>query len=440
MFDTARGRPARSAAADYRYRFPPSSRRIGNGLVVGEAADRLLYVHRLQRTAVRAIAGALIRIAPLELKIELAHHLYQHAEAAGALRRRLADLRVSEKVMDDEFPAWLELVANELLLVEDPVAFTLALGESLVRTIGAHLNRYVRATDPLLDQPTVRVLRPILTDLDEMRAWFDAVERAAIEAGDDPRSWREPAARLLVLLEALPLGGDCVCADARYERPHACARDDRLATFHHTRQYRSDDLPAGVVPVDEHAMQVLELLRVQRDELDAIETFANVIYDLQPPFELESLLARFVWDEARHAEMGQQNLERLGHDPFAIPCGIIGINVRSPLPPLMSFAQISFFGELNQVGTLRRMADRCYAAGDDATGRAFDYTHADEMMHLRAGRAWLQKLAKEAGTDLDGLERQALEQAVRRLREEDVIGEDYANSITGADLSALIGE
>lgn len=273
-----------------------------------------------------------------------------------------------------------------------------------------------------------------------MRTWFDGVGRAALEAGDDERNWREPASRVSSQLTALPRGEDCARSEQRYVRPDACARDARLSTFHHTRQYLPEDLPESMRPDDEYQAQVLELLRVQRDELDAIETFANVIYDLRPPFELESLLARLCWDEARHAELGQQNLARLGHDPFAIPCGIIGINVRSPLPPLLAFAQISIFGELNQVGTLRDAADRCYSRGDDATGRAFDFTHADEMMHLRAGRAWLRKLAAQAGTDLSGLEHEALKHAVRRLREEKVIGEDYAARITGADITALIGE
>jgi hypothetical protein len=138
--------------------------------------------------------------------------------------------------------------------------------------------------------------------------------------------------------------------------------------------------------------------------------------------------------------MGQQNLERLGYDPFTVPCGVIGINVRSPLPPLLAFAQISIFGELNQVGALRKIADRCYRVGDEASGRAFDFTHADELMHVRAGRLWLRRLAEEAGSDLQAVERQALQQAVRRLREENVVGEDYANRLTGADIAALVGE
>jgi hypothetical protein len=434
---TAGSRAARSSATEYRYRFPASGRRCGGAFTVEQAGARLLSAFRLHRACVRVIAGALIRIGPIELKIELAHHLYQHAEAAATLRRRLAELRVSDRTLDEPIPGPLETAVNELLLLDDPVVFVLALERSLVDALHTALRAYAEDTDSLLDQPSLRALRQILADLDGMREWCRSLERCALQAGDSPAAWRDAAASIRRLLrEEVGRRGSPV----RYERPHVCVRDDRLPVFNHTRQYRDDDLPNDRRPQDDLAARVLELFRVQRDELDAIETFANVVYDMRPSFELELMLARLIWDEARHAEMGQQNLERLGFDPFAVPCGIIGINVRSPLPPLLAFAQISIFGELNQIGALRRIADRCYGAGDEASGRAFDFTHADELMHVRIGRLWLRRLAAEAGIDLQTLERQALQHAVLRLREENVVGEDYANSLTSADIAALVGE
>jgi hypothetical protein len=75
-------------------------------------------------------------------------------------------------------------------------------------------------------------------------------------------------------------------------------------------------------------------VRVQRDELDAIETFANVLFDLkEAPFSLLQTLARFVEDESRHAEAGQIALRELGYEPFSVPCSVIGINVRASMPP-----------------------------------------------------------------------------------------------------------
>lgn len=436
---TAKSRTARAQPGAHRYHFPQSGRRIGGSMTVTEASADLLRTYWMHRACVRTLAGGLIRIGHQELKLELAHHLYQHSEAAVALRSRLRELRVSEKSLDEGSPSWLEVAINEILLIEDTVSLVVCLRKVLLDPLVIHLKSYLLAADGLLDQPSIRILRRVHGDVESMQAWHEKVEQAATAAGDEPAAWSKLAKHISIKVTQVQREGILPTECPTYVRPDQCERDDRFSTFHHTRSYDAEG--ASVAKTDETlASECFELFRVQRDELDAIETFANVIFDLRPSFELEAMLARLVWDEARHAEMGQQNLERLGYEPFSIPCGIIGINVRSPLPPLIAFAQISIFGELNQVGTLKRIADRCYEEGDRDSARAFDYTHADEMMHLRVGRQWLTKLAASAGMSLEALEESARQHAIRRLREEGVVGEDYANRITASDLAALIGE
>jgi hypothetical protein len=434
---TASARPALTPSAGYRYRFPESPRNASHGFSVAEAAERLLQGYWTHRTCVRVIAGVLMRIGAFELKIELAHHLHRHAEAASALHARLLELRVSRKTLGGAEPHWLAAVCNELLQVADPVAFILCLRDVLVRPLHVDLRSYRDGTDALLDQPTVRVLGPILEDLAAMERWHCGIEAAALAAGDSSTVWRDPSARILRLADRVR-SGEAYMPSACYKRPDACERDDRLTVFRHTRSYDGNDL--ATPPSDPLALERVELLRVQRDELDAIETFANVLFDMRLPCEEELLLARLVWDEARHAEMGQRQLSRLGYDPFAIPCGVIGINVRSPLPPILAMAQISIFGELNQLRTLQRMAERCANVGDACNARAFDFTHADELMHLRRGRAWLAAHAADLDTDLAGLERLALGAALRRLQEEGVLGEDYAQALQPEDIGRLLGE
>ena len=382
-----------------------------------------------------------MQIGPFELKIELAHHLHHYAQGAQALRTRLEELRVSTKVLDAPVPVWLHNASSSLLQVGEPIAFVICFREILLRVVRGGLEEHLRATDQLLDDPTIRMLRPVMHDLEAADAWCTQVEAAALDAGDNSSDWT------LILGTLTSKVGDWRANEAKgealprlqFKRDHACRRDDRMPVFHETRQYRSDDLKLER-PQGDLERECVELFRVQRDELDAIETFANVIFDMRPSFELEMLLARLVSDEARHAELGQQNLHRMGFDPFSIPCGVIGINVRSPLPPLIALAQISIFGELNQVGTLRRLSDRCCAEDDSASGKAFDFTHADEVMHLRQVRRWLPRLASAAGLTMEELEDVARREAIRRLCEEGVVGEDYANRITSGELHQLIGE
>src|SRR5262249_13447580 len=158
------------------------------------------------------------------------------------------------------------------------------------------------------------------------------------------------------------------------------------------------------------------------------------------PFDFEMALARFIWDEARHSEMGHQSLERLGYEPFEVPCGIIGINVRSPLPPLLAFAQINTFGELNQVGHLKKVSNAPFHAGDAVTGRQIDFVHADEMLHVREGRRWLRRLLQDSGTTLAEFEEEARLRAIQRLHEEGVLNEDYSLNLTPYQLAEMLGE
>jgi hypothetical protein len=226
-----------------------------------------------------------------------------------------------------------------------------------------------------------------------------------------------------------------------FKRQLACQRDDRFSTFHHTRQYSDNTEGPDGEQLSDYFLKRLEVIRTQRDEMDAVETFANVLFDLErPPFELMMALARFIWDEARHSEMGQQTLQSLGYDPFAMPCGIVGINVRSSLPPLLAFAQINTFGELNQVGGLKQLSNAAFANNDMATGRSIDFVHADEMLHLREGRKWLRKLLEQSDTSLEEFEEEARLQAIQRLQELGVLNEDYGLDITARQLAEMLGE
>jgi len=190
---------------------------------------------------------------------------------------------------------------------------------------------------------------------------------------------------------------------------------------------------------DKYEADRLELARTQRDEIDAIETFANVLYDLEDaPFELAEQLARFIEDEARHVEAGHAMLASLGYDPFTLPCSIIGINVRAPMPPVLAFAQINIFGELNIVSRLNVLAQQAYARGDDVVGKAFDFIHADELTHVRRGRKILRELAPTES--IAEVEEKARRLAAKRLAEEGVFDEDYALALNRRQIGELVGE
>jgi hypothetical protein len=87
---------------------------------------------------------------------------------------------------------------------------------------------------------------------------------------------------------------------------------------------------------------------------------------------------------------------------------------------------------------LRRCARTALGLGQRPLASMFDFIHADELMHIRRGRAWLRQLAGKAG--IGELDARARELACARLVAEGIVGEDYALQITDHELSELVGE
>jgi hypothetical protein len=292
--------------------------------------------------------------------------------------------------------------------------------------------------------PSVRALRRLSAELDSIDDWGDRAASAYRLASNDDEQflWAEHVRRVLSGIGGIDGRGEreplpaLLQSSRTFEISRRPARDERFSTFSTTRRYASHEQAPwnGNLPPE-----LVEQIRIQRDEIDAIETFANVLHAYShDSFELVADLSRLVSDEARHAELGHRALEDLGIDPFSVPCSTIGIVVRAQLPPLLAFAQINTFGEINNVGNLRRCARTALGLGQRPLASMFDFIHADELMHIRRGRAWLRQLAGKAG--IGELDARARELACARLVAEGIVGEDYALQITDHELSELVGE
>src|SRR6185312_7883915 len=199
-------------------------------------------------------------------------------------------------------------------------------------------------------------------------------------------------------------------------------------TFEHTYEYKVADEGkiAYETPFDETR---LTLVRTQRDEMDAIETFGNALYEIQNvPFGFDYDMSRIIWDETRHTELGHKTIEALGYNPFDLLNRLLGIKVRTKMPALYSFAEINLFGEANIVQEVLRYSREAYEKGDDLTGRVFDYVNADERTHLTKGVRWLKHIFK---TDsVQEIEEKTKESAVSRLLELGIIDHDVALNIS----------
>jgi hypothetical protein len=385
---------------------------------------------------VRALAASTLDVPQLEFKLVAGEALFTLVEVVTGIEDRIAELGGEPRRQLDHASA--DRLAAALRVPSAQRTRVLA-AEWLQRLVGE-----LRALpcDPLLDGPTERVRRRALRDIVEILEWFDEAgltvppDGATATAATRTQPVPAPKAQPVPAPKARPAISDG--RPALPARPGTGARDDRFTTFEHTRDYRkaADWQSSGTAYEDD----LVELLRINRDEIDAIETFALALYDLvdEAPLEVLRHLARLAWDEARHTAIGHALLAARGEDPFRFQCSMIGIKVRGAMDGWGAWTQITLFGELGIVGPMRRIERAAKERGDVLTAAAFGYICRDETMHLRSSRDLITR-HHPAGS-LAAAEAITRQRAGALLAQFGILSEEQYQALDNRQIFELLGE
>jgi hypothetical protein len=357
---------------------------------------------------VRLLSASTLDVPQFEFKLAAGEALFTLTEVAATLEERIAELGGKP----DRSPSTLDR----------PLAATLAVPPAerlpvLVRRWCEPLTAAFAdaAFDPLLDGPSERVRRRGTADLRDAFAWF-------VTACGTARPAEPPPAPV----------------EAVVARPTMGARDARFSLFDHTRDYRkAEDWQASGSGYHD---DLIELLRINRDEIDALETFALALFDLVPEAPLEVLrhLARLSWDEARHAAAGHALLAEQGEDPYRLQCSMIGIKVRGAMTGWDAWTQITLFGELGIIGPMRSLVREAERRGDRRTADAFAFICRDETLHLKDSRALLDR--HHPGGGLVAAGEAARRKAGQLLADFGVLTEEQYAALDERQIFALLGE
>ena len=363
------------------------------GMPVGRSAVclwRLAYAYRrLHGLAVELLP----RTPEWEVKCALGLRVWLDAEHAAALERRVNELRhPSVDVADPPDPA-LAVVFDELAHVRD-TAELLAACDGVVRgALLRALETYLATANPLADHPSVRIVEAALRDEERRAAWSEAAAEAVPCAGDWP-------ARLAALLDAAGglLGASRGTAPSfalrSAEGPplvdRAVRRDERFADPYNRSALIDEYCVDPARPADERAY-ALAYKRLR--EMDVPEWMAPIIAEAgDAPFERTRELSRQLWDETRHAMMGEVALERQGVAFHAFPIELEGsqtLNARfTPREAHLMLWVIE--QDLMAAATGKKRELEVAAAHGDPLLMLFqDFDWADEVLHARTGRRWV---------------------------------------------------
>lgn len=355
---------------------------------VDATAARLADIHGALLHAVQCL-GAWIAIAPeLETKIALAYHIHELAQTADQVGRRIETLTAERPEVARPHNRSLLHLIREMYGLEEPAAQTAALYRTLLPALLQSCREHLEQTSPVADEPTVRVLHQAAESLESQIIWGSRQPA-------DPDEIRRFS---LLLAESGGLHGP----GAAYEGPDRLvphlvdlpARDERFPALEPGKKMPK----ARPLATPEGRVRLLHIALINL-EIPAIEVCGRMIAEFpEAPWEMRLDLAAQMWDEARHAVLCADRLQELGGKLGQFPYHHKVWEHSLAGPTLAErFITTQRIHEGNGIDQTLLAREALAEVGDAASSQIMDYILADEVMHVRSGLKWTERLVPDPG-------------------------------------------
>ncbi|HEY6692614.1 MAG TPA: DUF455 family protein [Solirubrobacteraceae bacterium] len=365
------------------------------GYDVDENATRFSNYFHVLRELVHLSCGHLALEPRFEVKALLGDHLHDDARAVSKIHRRLYELRTPSDYPGAPSPELAALLdrAND---ADTHDYLEIAYGE-LKPTLIAALRIHREHLDPLLDEPSLRLITQLLHRQERHTAELPAAGRPVFEdLGKLPLRLRET--RPLRVMPPLV-------------QP---ARDAFVEVTEEGDPYLTDDLyvngDENHVPTEPEEQKHF-FHGLMDAELCAAELMARNSHEHPDmPWEFHVDMARQTWDEIRHAEVH----DRLMATELDCHWGDypVGFGYFKSIYALDLLGRLALFNGTSEQKAMWRHSHRrkvLVELGQERIADVFDYLLADEVPHVHNGTRW--------GTHLLGGDEQAYRDKVRELRQ-----------------------
>lgn len=406
-------------------------RRLAGEFLVKPQADALACLRSLERESFRLLGGWMALIPEWDVKMAIGKHIWEGAQHAERLGRRLVELRapVRGSRVPVALPQLIRAADRSTTTLERLVAVYRVI-KPLVATTCVEISSRTSAvadapTQDLMDEMAPRLERQIrwgeswineLASTTELREhalrWQLGLEHSVAQLRDSIVGGAKP--EQLVDSEPPPLSVRWAEGQPYQAQVTEPARD-RFEPLMNVR-------PEETLPNPKREF-LSRMHRQAQSELGAAELLGRVMYEHpEMPFEFHYDMARQTWDEVRHCEITWRRLEdaggHLGMFPEK-PGGNYERRMSMDLPHLMAI-----LGPVEEAAgniSFKRFFQEATAAGDFETALVYDYLLADESTHVRFQSKWLAWLANhDAATQrrwIDEAKQQSTEWNERRKTE-----------------------
>ena len=373
------------------------------GLAVEECVRRLKRFHYCFKR-LHQILTARITAEPIyELKTGFAHHAYLCAEHVTALRTRIAEMREPPLGLEDVPHPALEAFFDEI--VAAPRTEELLHGVYLVAMADLEnaCGEYRSETNPLTDAPSRRLLRFACLELEEMVDFglfcFPLPYKTEYPVFD------------MGLKRLLRLAGGLDGTAAPQSPPVATGglAPDSLPRRYSTTPYVYDPVPkrderftdpwnqgvnaeAFLYDATKPARaKALMMLYKRLREIDVPEMMASIIAQTPgKPWGYYRDMSRQLWDEARHAMMGEVGFVALGVDWTKVKITFNwSYRLNTECTPMERHGVLYFIEQGLMPKTGKRYEfETGQASGLPLIATIQDFDWADEVLHSQIGRLW----------------------------------------------------
>ncbi|MEA2583788.1 MAG: hypothetical protein QOF33_1873 [Thermomicrobiales bacterium] len=395
---------------------------------VEDSARLLKRLYLVERETMRALGAWHLSVADWDLKIAVPRDWWQDSLHADALRSRVLELRYPKRDVDSDHDPALVAFLETLTRAETDAEFALGIYAVVKPALVEAYRIYLAGGDSLNDAPSFHHISHILTDeqaqLDEIASVLAALPGEEHEAAQSWMSYLEVSLSSIGGLlgerprSAAPSDHPCAGRPA-YRIPERAARDPRF-------------LPAVVEsplrrPRNAREQQVWYAIDHANEVWAAEVPGAMMWHFSEMPWQFYLDVARWGWDEMRHALMGKRRLDAWGFE-MGVDYPMVGDPYHAILEKggdLLDVMALLYYFERMAPPIKQRDKVRYDELGDVASAQDTDYDWADEAIHLRFGYTWLNHiLGDEAKTRLQPLVARAGEMWETWLAERWERGED----------------
>ncbi|MBA4147098.1 MAG: hypothetical protein H0X66_03210 [Verrucomicrobia bacterium] len=371
------------------------------GLSIEDCVARLKRYHWVLKRLHYIFLARLTAEPIYELKMAFSLHGHYCAEHVSTFAKRVGEMREPPLGLDAVPDKNLDLFLDEILCAPTTEELLVAVYEKALTALKRGLESHIRDTNPLADAPSVRLCRHAFIEVDDMIEYGKTAVACLVDKGH-----REKMADWLVLLD------DCLAAAGDLDGSQSPAEKNILRQ-HSAKPFAYDKVPkrderfpdpynmgvnAEVFLYDETKpaeAKVLMMFYKRLREIDVPEMQASIIVETQgKPWDYYRDMTRQLWDEARHAMMGEVGFASIGVDwPRNVMINhtwALGLNTQ--LTPIERHGVLYFIEQGLMPKTGKRYEWEVGLQSQNALSATFqDYDWADEVLHARIGRDWYLK-------------------------------------------------